>query len=174
MCGDINIYECCITRFTNFTWEENTRWRDMNNCLSGCIYNSTFTLPISIGDIPNVFIIEMNISEKKIIGVGLVKNRELSIQPRIYTENKHNFHSYKGKYRMDYEDFNEEEKEKLKHLERFLFYGYSHLIRGIGFSKLPTKLIHKPGKGKDNVEIKNIYTDMFKKAFKRKILSETT
>tara|TARA_Y100000591_G_C21463411_1_gene512052 strand:+ start:20 stop:544 length:525 start_codon:yes stop_codon:yes gene_type:complete len=173
MVGDINIYQCCITRFTNSTWEENYRWREENNCLSNCIYNSTFTLPISIGDIPNVFIIEMNITEKCIIGVGLIKNKELPIQPRIYSENKHNFHSYKGKYRMDLEDFNEGEREKLKLLEKYLFYGYSHLIRGIGFSKLPDRLIHKPGKGKKNIEFKNIYTDMFKKAFKRKVNSET-
>ena len=74
---------------------------------------------------------------------------------------------------MDLDDFNEEERNQLTKLETYLFYGYSHLIRGIGFSKLPDRLIHKPGKDKKNIEFKNIYTDMFKKAFKRKVISET-
>ena len=117
----------------------------------------------------------MNISpdSNKIIGVGLVKNRLIPIMHRIYTDNKYNFYTYKGKYRMSREDFTPEELLRIEELERFLFKGYSHLKRGIGFSKLPKRLIHNPGKNKNKIEINNNYTDMFKKAFKRMINTET-
>lgn len=172
---DIIIYECCITRFTNETWKENCLWRENNNDCFGCIYNSPFTLPGSIKDIPNVFIIEMNISSdsNKIIGIGLVKNKLLPNTFRVYSDNKYNFYTYKGKYRISREDFNSEELIRIEELERFLFKGYSHLKRGIGFSRLPDRLIHHPGKKKDKIEITNDYVSIFKKAFKRMINNES-
>jgi hypothetical protein len=175
MASDINIYDCCVTRFTNETWRENCIWRESNEGIQGCIYNSPFTLPGSIGELPNVFIIEMNISpdSNRIIGVGLVKNRLLPTPHRVYSDNKYNFYTYKGKYRMSREDFTPEELLRIEELERFLFKGYSHLKRGIGFSKLPKRIIHNPGKNKNKIEINNNYTDMFKKAFKRMINTET-
>ena len=52
-------------------------------------------------------------------------------------------------------------------LEKYLFRGFSHLKRGIGYSKLPEKMIYKAGRNIPDEEIPNIYTKLFMTAFNR-------
>lgn len=168
--NDVTLFQTCITRFNNKTWEENIMWRERNNLESGCIYNTTVPMPVSVKNIPNIFMIEMNITSKSIIGVGLVKNQEDIKRNYVYSDNKYNLYSYKGKYHIDKNEFTEEEVLLLEDLEVVLFTGYCHMIRGIGISKLPKRLIHKIGKNENRIETEypNNYTEMFLKAFRRK------
>ena len=168
--NDVNIYQTCITRFSDKTWEENTMWRERNDLSKGCIYNTTSPMPISVNTVPNIFMIEMNITTKTIIGVGLVKNQQEIKRNFVYSDNKYNLYSYKSKYHINKSEFLQEEIELLEDLEIVLFTGYCHMIRGIGISKLPNKLIHKIGKNENRIvtEYPNIYNEMFLKAFCRK------
>jgi len=167
---DVSLFECCITRFTNKTWEENIMWRERNNLLDGCIYNTTAPMPVSVNNIPNIFMIEMNITAKTIIGIGFVKNQEDIKRNFVYSDNKYNLYSYKGKYHINKDEFSEEEILMIEDLEVVLFTGYCHMIRGIGISKLPRRLIHKIGKYENRIETEypNNYNEMFLKAFRRK------
>ena len=169
--NDVIMFQTCITRFSNKTWEENVMWRDRNNLSNGCIYNTTVPMPVSVNNVPNIFMVEMNITTKKIIGVGLVKNQQEIKRNYVYSENKYNLYSYKGKYHIDKSEFNDDEVELIKILEIVLFTGYSHMIRGIGISKLPPILIHKTGKHKETIitEYPNKYNEVFFKSISQKI-----
>ena len=108
-------------------------WRERNNLLDGCIYNTTAPMPVSVNNIPNIFMIEMNITTKTIIGVGFVKNQEDIKRNFVYSDNKYNLYSYKGKYHINKDEFSEEEILMIEDLEVVLFTGYCHMIRGIVF-----------------------------------------
>tara|TARA_B100000073_G_C23689711_1_gene555931 strand:- start:261 stop:821 length:561 start_codon:yes stop_codon:yes gene_type:complete len=168
--NDVIMYQSCITRFNNKTWEENCMWRERNNLAGGCIYNTTVPMPVSVNKVPFIFMIEMNITTKSIIGVGLLKNQQELKRNFVYSENKYNLYSYKGKYHIDKEEFTEDEILLIEDLEVVLFTGYCHMIRGIGISKLPNKLIHKIGKNENRIETEypNKYNEMFLKTFRRK------
>jgi hypothetical protein len=171
MYNGIQIYETVITRFNNKTKRENTTWRENNNLESGCIYNALTTLPVSVKDIPNIFVIEMDIESNIIIGIGMIKNRLCLNPENVYSEKKFNYYTYKSNYRISSRYFEEiftsEEMKLIKLLENYLFRGFSHLKRGIGYSKLPEKMIFKAGKGIPDQEIPNIYTKLFMTVFKR-------
>jgi len=171
MYNGIQLYETVITRFNNKTRTENRKWREDNNLEHGCIYNALTTLPVSVSDIPNIFVIEMNIETNKIIGIGLVKNRLCLKSENVYSEKKFNYCTYKSNYRISSRYFEEifttEEIELIELLEKYLFRGFSHLKRGIGYSKLPEKMIYKAGRNIPDEEIPNIYTKLFMTAFNR-------
>ena len=57
---------------------------------------------------------------------------------------------------------------QIDNLGKYLFTGYSHLKRGTGYSKLPEKIVYKPGKKIAEYEIENVYTILFMSAFKRR------
>ena len=101
----------------------------------------------------------------------VVKNRLCLKKHNVYRESKYNYFTYKSNYRISSryfpEIFTDEEQEKMTLLEKYLFKGYSHLKRGAGYSKLPEKIIYKAGKKKPDEEIENIYTDLFRRAFRR-------
>ena len=84
---------------------------------------------------------------------------------------KYNYFTYKSDYRIDSSKFEEiftdEELELINLLKKFLFRGFSHLKRGSGYSKLPDKMIYKGGKNIKDEKIDNVYTQLFKIAFKR-------
>lgn len=167
---DISLYKTAITRFTNETWEENLRWKEKANMTSRYIYNTLSPIPVSLDGIPNVFMVEMNISTKQIIGVGLVKNRCCLAPYRVYKNNIYNYYSYLTKYHMNREEFTEKELEKIRELELCLFTGFGHLIRGAGISRLPEPLRHIGGRGKGRIvtEFDTKYDILFYHAFARK------
>ena len=171
MYQEIQLYDTVVTRFTAETRRENRIWRENNNLSHGCIYSAVGPLPASIGQIPNIFVIEMNINTNSIIAIGLVKNRLSLKKHNVYRESKYNYFTYKSNYRISSryfsEIFTDKELEKITLLEKYLFRGYSHLKRGAGYSKLPEKMIFKAGKGIPDEEIPNIYTQLFMRAFKR-------
>ena len=168
---DVILHGCAITRFTDETYRENIEWRRKHNYEHGCIYNCTTSTPHSMRGIPIIFVIEMNITTKKVIGVGMITNKEYYKKKlHVYNDNQYNYHSYISKYRMEMDDFNDQEKEIITRiLEKCLFTGYCHLIRGIGFSQLPHPLVHKTGRGTKRVETRydENFTLLFKRAFKR-------
>ena len=114
---DVTMFASCITRFTHSTWKENCNWRERNELQEGCIYNTTVPRPVSVEVIPFLFMIEMNISDKSIIGVGLIRNYQEEKRHYVYSQNKYNLYTYKGRFRLSKSEFTEDEILKLEDLE---------------------------------------------------------
>ena len=169
---DVMLYGCAITRFTDETYQENKDWCDQNGYTKHqCVYNSLSPTPHNMRNIPNLFIIEMNITQKQVVGVGLVKNaRYCKQRVRMHSDPKYNYYTYVGNQHMNINDFTELERERIANvLNKCLFTGYTHLIRGTGYSRLPYPLVHKTGRGLARVETKHRddFIALFRQAFYR-------
>ena len=169
---DTIYYGCAITRFTDETYQENIEWcRNNGYQHPKCVYNSLSPTPYNMQNIPYLFIIEMNITRKQVVGVGLISNkRYCKKRVKMYSEAKYNYYTFIGCKHMSIDDFTTLEQEKIQSvLDRFLFTGYTHLIRGTGYSRLSYPLVFKTGKGVNRVEItfKDDFVNFFKHAFER-------
>ena len=130
------MYGILLSRFSNETLQENRRWKESNNVK--CVYGSS--VPIS-ENLPLIeyFVIEMNIEENRIEGIGLIQNkRKRNI--RIYSNPYFNRYIYTGNHFISIDTISEKDKEIVKTLEKLIFYGKSHLKRG-GLTLFPPKLI---------------------------------
>ena len=122
------------TRFTTETFQENKRYRDINNI--PCIYSSS--LPIS-DKLPyqDYYVLEMNNSINRIMGIGKISK---TLQPiaYIYSYKYYNRYTYKGTmYAEINDDLPEKYKEIITTVERKIFYGKGHLKRGSSFTSFP-------------------------------------
>ena len=127
-----------VTRFNNTTWNENCRWRE-NNDFQGGIYNSPTHIKEDVPLMIDIYVIEMNNEQNKIMGIGKILNKvQTDRKYNIYEERNYNRYTYRGKLRISRELIKEKEKlEKLEKLENRLFKGKSHLKRSQGISKVP-------------------------------------
>jgi hypothetical protein len=130
------MYGILLSRFTNETLQENRRWKDLNN--TKCVYGSS--VPIS-ENLPLIeyFVIEMNINENRIEGIGIIQNKRIR-NIRVYSNPYFNRYIYLGKHFISIENMNSTNKEIIKELEKLIFYGKTHLKRG-GLTLFPPKLI---------------------------------
>jgi len=127
-----------VTRFNNTTWNENCRWREKND-FQGGIYNSPTHIKEDVPLMIDIYVIEMNNEQNKIMGIGKILNKvQTDRKYNIYEERNYNRYTYRGKLRISRELIKEKEKlEKLEKLENRLFKGKSHLKRSQGISKVP-------------------------------------
>jgi len=132
------------TRFNDTTLAENRNYRKENN-ISGAIYGLPVErgrggMPQSIKRHALVFVIEMNLSTKKIAGIGRVVNacwRDKYY--RIYDDYAYNRYIFKGKEHLERKEIGD--TECLEILEEILFKGKGHMCRGQGITQLnPTRL----------------------------------
>ncbi len=130
----------CITRFNDLTYKENREWCK-KNIFHGCIYG----LPVKINNnIPvdtTLFIFEMNNSINKIVGIGMLVNKnDVNIKRyKIYSDNNYNRFTYFSNYRIDIlEDYLPLVFIKnIKLLEELVFFGKTHIKRGQGIQNIP-------------------------------------
>lgn len=158
------MYRIVTTRFNNQTFKENDVWRRKNKW-DGCIYGTplqireTFTIGCPL------FVIEMNNSENTIEGIGIIKNEICTDKYyKIYSDGNYNRYTYKSKYRIDREDFLEEDDNFVEILENILFKGKAHCKRGQGITSLPEH------KGK---KILSACNKIFKKWVKSKYITDS-
>lgn len=121
-----------VTHFNNLTWQENSRWREREQ-YNGCIYNS----PVQIkGILQNqIYVIEMNNQENKILGIGLIHNRlYYDRKYKIYSDQNYNRFTYLGKLWLPRSCIDE---DTLNKLETRLFKGKKHLKRSQGIVQAP-------------------------------------
>jgi aconitase A len=130
------------TRFTNFTWEENRNMR-RNNPIAKCIYATPMQITPRIKLDSNVFILEMNNDQDKIMGIGLIKNHSVAGKYVVHSMPNYNRFVYIGKWRIDREEMFDSEIEILRLLEAVCFRGLNHSKRGQGITELPIKLQYK-------------------------------
>tara|TARA_Y100000768_G_scaffold388501_1_gene384741 strand:- start:1783 stop:2499 length:717 start_codon:yes stop_codon:yes gene_type:complete len=127
----------CSTRFNDETWEQNVLWREKNKD-KGCIYGSPSRIKKDIDHKYPLVIIEMNNSQNKIMGLGLIHNVVFADQNRkVYDDGNFNRYIYRSQVRIDRSEFTQTEQLTIDILEKLLFYGYRHLKRSTGIQELP-------------------------------------
>jgi hypothetical protein len=129
------------TRFTNSTWEENCRFREINPIVK-CAYSSPVPMSAQIPLETLVFVLEMNNDTNRIMGIGLVKNRPVFEKYVIYKVNNYNRFFYFGKWRIGVEDMTRYEQEVLKIYEDLCFSGPRHMKRGHGITTFPASVLY--------------------------------
>lgn len=130
-------YYIVVTRFDESTWLENRRFRE-NREWNGCYYGSCVRMANSIPVDAFVFVLEMNNTENRIEGIGLVKNHTYTRRP-IYSDANYNRYTYRSQKRVDRSQMNDAELAVLSIIETIVFKGKSHMKRGSGFGLLRRK-----------------------------------
>ena len=154
------------TRFNALTWKENCSWREKNHP-EGCAYGVMKPISVTIPLNSSVFVIEMNNSTNKIMGIGLVTNcPDPPENIKIYRDANYCCYLYKGNFRIDRSAFSERENTIVRILEHLVFENKTHLKRGQGITSLPEKMIKKViDKGMNlNYEIETMFRSRFQTA----------
>ena len=122
------------TRFNNTTFAENQLYRYKEG-IDGCIYGLPVAMPRQVARGAMIFVIEMNIQSRQIMGIGYVPNFRYSdkVYP-IYESRGYNRYIYKGRRRIARENI--QDKESIYILENVLFKGKGHMCRGQGITRL--------------------------------------
>lgn len=150
------VFYITTTRFNNKTYIENANFRKKFN-FSGCIYNVPREMPNYIPLYSKVFVIEMNNDKDIIMGIGYLYNKLYRKKYlKIYQDMNYNRYSYVGKHRIDRNNMNKEQLNKLKIIEELIFKGKSHLKRGQGITSVNQDKIDKYRKF-----IFNLMVDLF-------------
>ena len=154
------MYEICVTRFNNKTFEENKEWIKKNN-YTGCIYGTPVKISGDILPETDILVLEMNNDKNIIEGIGFIKNKIiLDKKYKIYSDNNYNRFIYKSIMRIDKKDFTKNDKKVIEVLEGFLFKNAFHFKRGQGIQRLP-EIIKKI----KNFNFKIYIESMYKKRF---------
>ncbi len=130
------------TRFNTLTWNENCKMRETNKSVK-CIYAAPIQISSRVSLDRNVFVLEMNNDEDRIMGIGLIKNHPIVGKYSVYSIQNYNRVIYIGKWRIGREEMTENELEILRVFEAVCFKGINHSKRGQGITILPIKLQYK-------------------------------
>lgn len=148
-CEIERVYDIYTTRFTSDTYYQNMRFKDSIGW-NGALYSTMLTFPVNTPD-KLLFVIDMNNTTNKIVGIGLVRNVLAKNQDvNIYANPGFNNYVYKSTYYIplmhlycDGEGKGDDENLWLKYIEdefeSRLFYGKSHSKRGGSFMVFPRK-----------------------------------
>ena len=126
-----------LTRFNADTWRQNVKYRDAKGD-GGCIYGCSLPINSAVPPDTIIYVLEMNNSTNKIMGIGRVKNQK-NAREKIYTSGEYNRHVYKGTYRKDASDFNHIDTMLVTEFEQIVFKGSGHMKRGSGISILSSE-----------------------------------
>lgn len=128
--------QICVTRFNNYTFNENKNFREKYNIK--CIYSSPVKITQNILPNEDLIILEMNNSTNEIEGIGIIKNKlYIKEKCRIYSDKNYNRYTYKSNFRIDKNEFKDYEKLILCNLQELLFKSAYHCKRGQGIQKIP-------------------------------------
>lgn len=157
------MHHVAVTRFSDTTWQENEDWRKRHNW-TGPAYGSPRAVSLSIPPGATVFVLEMHLGERKIKGIGLIRNEPARGHYRIYKEGNYNRYSYSSDYRIPREALTETELAHVCLLDLLLFRMWTlksgrkliHSMCGQGITVLPwhaRKTCH--------VDFVQVFTDAF-------------
>ena len=88
------------TRFSDCTWEQNRAYRRKHN-IQGCVYGSPRTIALAVLPQTPVFVVEMNNTQRRVEGIGMVLNAPSPSRAWIYDEGRYNFYTYRSNFRLD-------------------------------------------------------------------------
>lgn len=148
------------TRFSYETWLENRDYISMNNNIS-CIYCSPDPIrnDIAIGSI--MFVLEMNNSSNRIMGIGMVRNKAVCGKYKVYSKENYNRYVYAGNTRIDREDLTNDEEKVISVFECLCFKGSKHMKRGQGIKAFPLDILFKCNEKLD-INLVELVSNMFK------------
>lgn len=150
-------------RYNNETWQASVCYREKKKF--ACIYAPPFKLAETIEINSPVFVIEMNNSSNKVMGIGLIKNKLMTDKVyKVQEDPNCNRYIYIGDYHISREVLDDYNPFLLYILEEILFKGYTHSKRGLGLTKIPEKVLKFDITEGINIEkeIKNIFIYNFK------------
>ena len=151
------------TRFDDNTWLQNNNYRNKKNfkgCIYGCPKRIACTIPVNSG----IAVLEMNNSQNKIMGIGLIVNYlRLDKNYVIYEDGNYNRYVYFSKYRIDRSELKENEESLIKYFETITFYGSGHLKRGQGITLVPKKKIENYTY--DEMPVNEFILEMFRRRY---------
>jgi hypothetical protein len=148
------MYKITTTRFNNNTYEENKRYRENDDL--PCIYGSSLKIKESIPYRENIYVIEMNNQENKIMGIGFIKNQLIDDKKyKIYSDKVYNRYVYKGTKHLNCDYLDNKDKEILEKLELLLFKGARHSKRAQGITILPEWI------EKNEINFSNFINELF-------------
>ena len=105
-----------------------------------------------------VFVLEMNNTHNRIMGIGMVKNHAIVNKYKVYDNQAYNRNIYIGSMRIDRSEMTEEEETILSVLDVICFKGPRNLKRGQGITAFPIETLYKCVKHVDLVEfVRNMF-----------------
>ena len=134
------------TRFNDDTWIDNCNWR-MRHQLSGAYYNTSFPISEKIPKNCPLYVLEMNNTKNKIMGIGIIQNhRQTGNYYKIYDNDSLNRYHYQSKIRISREQLSPYSLllqngvwiSLLECLEYICFKGSRHSKRGMGINRIPS------------------------------------
>jgi hypothetical protein len=135
-------YGLLTTRFTNETALENKRWRESNE-YKGCMYLLKSKISDRLDYNKLYFVLEMNNSINKIMGIGIISIKHSGCREKIYSNTYYNRYMYKGSTRVDvFRDGDyciDRVDEFIEYFEDPLFRGKGHMKRGQSMTHFPYK-----------------------------------
>ena len=126
------------TRFTNRTYQENTKYKNKHNEM--VIYGLAIKIREIYSDGSHMYIAEMNNDKNKIEGIGLIVKNLVSKRHKIYEDSNFNQYIYRGKYWLSREQIEALDSSILEVFDNILFKGKSHLKNRMGISILSDQL----------------------------------
>lgn len=147
------------SRFSNETLEENKKYRESLSKVK-CIYCCPDAIARSIPYESTLYVLEMNNSENRIVGIGKIKNVPKLQKYIVYNENNYNRYQYIGKQRIDRDEMDDEEEEIMQLFDNWCFKGMGHMKRGQGIKSFPLEKLYFHSRF---VNIHKAFKQMFKK-----------
>lgn len=147
------------SRFSNETLEENKKYRESLSKVK-CIYCCPDAIARSIPYDSTLYVLEMNNSENKIVGIGKIKNSPKLQKYIVYNENNYNRYQYIGKHRIDRDEMDDEEEEIMQLFDNWCFKGMGHMKRGQGIKSFPLDKLYFHSRF---INIHKTFKQMFKK-----------
>ena len=142
-----SLFDIYTTRYNSDTYLQNQRYKE-NMGFCGSLYSTTLELPKNTSLYKYLFVLDMNNTTNKIMGIGLIKNKlALDQSIKIYDNPLFNNYIYKSKYYVSLQDVEDQKidiDEKWltfieEEFEYNLFYGKSNLKRGGSYTRFPFK-----------------------------------
>ena len=137
-------YDIFVTRFNSLTYNELERYKDQENKNGYSIYGCSRTIStVHNIDKKLLFVLEMNNTLNKIVGIGIINNIISKTPHHVYSDDKYNGVYYASPFhiKVDYSLSNEELNFIHYEFERSVFYGKSNLKRGQNLCKYPDERI---------------------------------
>jgi len=156
-------------RYNNQTWDASVCYRDRKKI--ACIYVPPYKLAETIDVNSPVFVIEMNNSLNKIMGIGLIKNKLITDKVyKVQEDSNCNRYIYIGEYHISREILDGYNPSLVYVLDQILFKGYTHSKRGSGLTRIPEKVLKLDIC--QGIDIKKEIIDTFVYHFKDKMIAK--
>lgn len=150
------------SRFNDSTWSQNQQYRTKHKC---CCYSAPAPMSPKIPNESLVLVVEMNNTQNRIEGVGLIRNSPLLDRYyKTYDYFDYNRYFYKSNYHIPREKLVEYNARLVDVLDYILFKEKTHMKRGSGFTTIPPKLLaHGRCNGMDiKQEIRSAFLSTYK------------